>query len=163
MRACLACNVADGRRTVIFRTQRGMERNANTCFQPGEEVGRGAQSMIDNGPEFTTLDCYPITDNDATATAKLAQAFDAQFGDRPYETGPASASEDFSIFGRVWKVPYVFRFVGGTDPKPFLKAKKAAKLNAIPNNHSPKFAPTIHATVKTGLQAMLTAAAAWLD
>ena len=114
-------------------------------------------------PEFTTLDSYPITDNDATATAKLVEAFDAHFGDRSYETQPASASEDFSVFGRNWKVPYVFWFVGGTDPEIYLDAKRTNQLNSIPSNHSPKFAPVIHPTLKTGLQAMMTAAAAWLD
>ena len=114
-------------------------------------------------PEFTDLDSYPLTENDAQSTAKVAAAFNAQFGDKSYETGPASASEDFSIFGRNWKVPYVFWFVGGTDPKTFLEAKRANQLNTIPSNHSPKFAPVIHPTLKTGLQAMMTAAAAWLN
>ena len=75
-------------------------------------------------PEFTTLDSYPLTVNDAIATAKVAAAFDAQFGDKSHETQPASASEDFSVFGRNWKVPYVFLFVGGTDPKTYMEAKK---------------------------------------
>ena len=101
--------------------------------------------------------------NDAVATAKVAAAFDAQFGDQSHETQPASASEDFSVFGRNWKVPYVFWFVGGTDPKIYLEAKKNNQLNSIPSNHSPKFAPVINPTLKTGLQAMMTAAAAWLD
>jgi amidohydrolase len=114
-------------------------------------------------PEFTTLDSYPLTENDAIATAKIAEAFDAQFGDKSYETKPASASEDFSVFGRNWKVPYVFWFVGGTDPKIYLEAKSKNQINSIPSNHSPRFAPVIHPTLKTGLQAMMTAAAAWLD
>lgn len=122
-----------------------------------------AASNAPKEPEFTTLDSYPITDNDAMATAKLAQAFEAQFGDRSYETQPVSASEDFSVFGRNWKVPYVFWLVGGTDPKTYLEAKKANKLNSVPVNHSPKFAPVINPTLKTGLQAMMTAAAAWLN
>lgn len=109
------------------------------------------------------MDRYPITDNDAKATARLAEAFEAQFGNRSFETRPASASEDFSVFGRNWKVPYVFWFVGGTDPKIYLEAKKANQLNSIPSNHSPRFAPVIHPTLKTGLQAMMTAAAAWLN
>jgi hippurate hydrolase len=114
-------------------------------------------------PEFTTLDSYPLTVNDDTATAKVAEAFEAQFGDKSFETKPASASEDFSVFGRNWKVPYVFWFVGGTDPKTFLDAKKNNSINSIPSNHSPKFAPVINPTLKTGLQAIMTAAVAWLD
>jgi amidohydrolase len=122
-----------------------------------------AASNAPKDPEFTTLDSYPITDNDVIATAKVAEAFNSQFGNRSRETQPASASEDFSIFGRNWKVPYVFWFVGGTDPKTYLEAKKNNNINSIPSNHSPKFAPVIHPTLKTGLQAMLTAAAAWLN
>lgn len=121
-----------------------------------------AASNSPQDPEFTELASYPLTENDVEATAKIAEAFDAQFGERSFETKPASASEDFSVFGRSWKVPYVFWFVGGTDPAIYLEAKKSNKLNSIPSNHSPKFAPVIHPTLKTGLQAMMTAAAAWL-
>lgn len=122
-----------------------------------------AASNAPRDPEFTTLDSYPVTENDAVATSKVAEAFSAQFGDKSYETKPASASEDFSVFGRNWKVPYVFWFVGGTDPETFREAQKNNKINSIPSNHSPKFAPVINPTLKTGLQAMITAAIAWLD
>lgn len=122
-----------------------------------------AASNAPRDPEFTILDSYPVTENDAAATSKVAKAFDAQFGNKSHETPPASASEDFSIFGRNWKTPYVFWFVGGTDSKIYLEAKKNNQLNSIPSNHSPKFAPIIHPTLKTGLQAMMTAAASWLD
>ncbi|CAL1519094.1 M20 family metallopeptidase [Chitinophaga sp. MM2321] len=122
-----------------------------------------AASNAPRDPEFTTLDSYPVTENDAVATRRVAEAFDAQFGDKSYETQPASASEDFSIFGRSWKVPYVFWFVGGTDATTYLEAKKNNQINSIPSNHSPKFAPVINPTLKTGLLAMMTAAIAWLD
>jgi hippurate hydrolase len=122
-----------------------------------------AASNAPKDPEFTDLDSYPLTENDAQSTAKVAAAFHAQFGDKAYETGPASASEDFSVFGRSWHVPYVFWFVGGTDPKTYLEAKANNNINSIPSNHSPKFAPVIHPTLKTGLQAMMTAALAWLN
>lgn len=114
-------------------------------------------------PEFTDLDSYPLTENDAVATTRVAAAFDAQFGEKSHETKPASASEDFSVFGRSWKVPYVFWFVGGTDPKTYLEAVKNNQLNSIPSNHSPQFAPVIDPTLKTGLQAMMTAAVAWFN
>jgi hippurate hydrolase len=120
-------------------------------------------SNAPKAPEFTMLDSYPVTDNDKRATARLAEAFQVQFGDKSYETAPASASEDFSIFGRSWEVPYVFWFVGGTDPDVYKKAKKENSINSIPSNHSPKFFPVLHPTFKTGLLAMTTAAAAWLD
>lgn len=122
-----------------------------------------AASNAPKEPEYTDLDSYPLTVNDAIDTEKVAAAFHAVFGDKAHETGPASASEDFSIFGRSWKVPYVFWFVGGTDPKTYLDAIKNNELNSIPSNHSPKFAPVINPTLKTGLQAMMAAAAAFLN
>lgn len=113
-------------------------------------------------PEFTTLSSYPLTENDGEATARVARAFEAQFGERAFETRPAAASEDFSVFGRRWNVPYVFWIVGGTDPQVYAQAKAEKKLNLLPSNHSPKYAPTLNPTLKTGLLAMLCAAAAWL-
>lgn len=124
-----------------------------------------AECMASNAPkepEFTTINSYPITRNDVEATHKVALAFKRQFGDQAYETEPAAASEDFSIFGRIWGVPYVFWFVGGTDKAIYEQAQKNNELNLIPSNHSPKFAPTLNPTLKTGLQSMLTAASAWL-
>jgi len=114
-------------------------------------------------PEFSTISYYPLTENDVKATAKVAEAFDAEFGDRSYETPRRSASEDFSVFGREWNVPYVFWFVGGTDKNIFLEAKKNKAINTIPSNHSPKFAPVLHPTLKTGFVTMITAAAVWLN
>ncbi|PUA19851.1 M20 family metallopeptidase [Glaciimonas sp. PCH181] len=114
-------------------------------------------------PEFTTINSYPLTENDLVATQKVAEAFDHQFGENAsLAPSPASASEDFSIFGRTWGVPYVFWFVGSTDPVVYAKAKQEKTVNKIPSNHSPKFAPQIHPTLETGLQAVLTAASAWL-
>ncbi|WP_240964766.1 hypothetical protein [Acidovorax sp. SRB_24] len=94
---------------------------------------------------------------------QVAGAFTSQFGDKACETAPASASEDFSAFGRTWQAPCVFWFVGGTDPDAYAQAKAAKLLNKTPSNHSPKCAPVIHPTLETGLQAMLmTAASVWL-
>jgi hippurate hydrolase len=121
-----------------------------------------AASDAPRPPEFTTLSSYPLTDNDHAATARVVEAFRAQFGDAAREGKPAAASEDFSVFGRTWGVPYVFWFVGGTDPQAYAKAKAEGTTNKIPSNHSPRFAPVLDPTLKTGLQAMLSAASAWL-
>ena len=67
--------------------------------------------------------------------------------DRVVHTGPAPASEDFGCFGTEWHAPSVFWFVGGTDPDTYAKAKEAGRLNDIPVNHSPRFAPVIHPTL----------------
>lgn len=113
-------------------------------------------------PELTTLSSYPLTDNDRAATQRVAEAFRAHFGDAAYESPPMAASEDFSVFGRSWGVPYVFWFVGGTDAQIHAQAKAAGKLDTLPSNHSPRFAPVLDPTLQVGLQAMLGAASAWL-
>ena len=52
--------------------------------------------------------------------------------------------------------------VGGIDPDQYAAAEKAGKLDEIPANHAPNFAPVIDPTLRTGIEAMLAAASAWL-
>ncbi|MGX5659472.1 M20 family metallopeptidase [Castellaniella ginsengisoli] len=114
-------------------------------------------------PEITPLDRYPLNINDETASNRIAEAFRVHFSaDRVRHTGPAPASEDFGCFGTAWQVPSVFWFVGGTDPAVHAQAKAAGKLNDLPVNHSPKFAPVLHPTLETGVEAMVVGALAWL-
>jgi hypothetical protein len=56
----------------------------------------------------------------------------------------------------------VFWFVGGTDRERHEKAKEAGRLNEIPTNHNPHFAPIFHTTLQTGVEALVVAARAWL-
>lgn len=107
-------------------------------------------------PEIITLDHYPLNVNDRNASKRVTDAFRQYFGvDRVRETGPAPASEDFGSFGSEWHSPSVFWFVGGTDPQVYATAKEANRLNELPVNHSPKFAPVIHPTLRTGVEALL--------
>ncbi len=114
-------------------------------------------------PEITTIDQYPLNVNNQEAANRVVDAFRGHFGaERVRATGPAPASEDFGSFGSEWHVPSVFWFVGGTDPEIYAKAKEANKLNELPVNHSPKFAPVLHPTLRTGVEALVVAARAWL-
>ncbi len=115
-------------------------------------------------PEITTLDQYPLNVNDLEATRRVMTAFRGHFGpQRVREAGPAPASEDFGSFGSEWRSPSVFWFVGGTDPAVYEKAKKANRLNELPVNHSPRFAPVLHPTLRTGVEALVVATGAWLS
>ncbi|HEX2863933.1 MAG TPA: M20 family metallopeptidase [Deinococcales bacterium] len=114
-------------------------------------------------PEITTLDRYPLNVNDRDASDRVAAAFRAHFSaDRVHHTGPAPASEDFGCFGTGWGVPSVYWFVGGTDPTLYAKARQEGRVNELPVNHSPHFAPVLHPTLETGVEAMVTAAMAWI-
>jgi amidohydrolase len=114
-------------------------------------------------PEITTLDSYPMGVNDAGASQRLVDAFHRQFpGGRLIETGPTSASEDFGSFGTAWHVPSVFWFIGVTDPTMYGKAKAAGEVHKLPSNHSPCFAPVMHPSLETGVEALVIGALAWL-
>jgi len=115
-------------------------------------------------PEITPLDRYDLVRNDDQATERVRAAFGAHFGDaRVIHTGPASASEDFGSFGAEWHVPSVFWFIGGIDADAYAKAEREGRLSELPTNHNPKFAPVIHPTLETGVEALVAASCAWLS
>ncbi|WP_287786513.1 amidohydrolase [Acidiphilium sp.] len=115
-------------------------------------------------PTFSVLSEFPLTRNDAAATQKAVQALERRFGnERVVEVGSATASEDFGLFGTAWNVPSVFWVVGGIDPDIYRKAQAAGKVDELPANHAPNFAPVIDPTLRTGIATMLAVAGAWLQ
>jgi hippurate hydrolase len=115
-------------------------------------------------PEISPLDRYPLVRNDPDAAKRVGDAFRRYFpAGRVQETQPTTASEDFGSFGAEWGAPSVFWFVGGTDPGVYAKAKEEGKIGEIPTNHNPRFAPVIHPTLETGVEALVVAAQAWLS
>ena len=123
-----------------------------------------AASGAPKPPEIVRLPGeFPLTVNDDDATRQVTEALRQRFGsERVGPTGPSSASEDFTVLSRAWNVPSVYWIVGGIDPKRYAAAKKAGRLNDIPSNHSPEFAPLINPTLRVGIEAMLAAAGVWL-
>jgi hippurate hydrolase len=120
-----------------------------------------AASGAPRDPEITTTEHYPLTVNDPDSTRRVAATLGDHFGnDRVQElAAPVSASEDFGSFGTEWGVPSVFWYVGGTDPDAYRAAEQAGRVaEDIPTNHNPAFAPVIHPTLETGVEAMVTAA-----
>jgi amidohydrolase len=114
-------------------------------------------------PEITPQDHYNLVRNDSEATKRIIDAFRVHFTPgRVTETSPTTASEDFGSFGAVTGSPSVFWFVGGTDPDVYTKAKAQGRLRELPTNHNPRFAPVIHPTLETGVEALVVAAQAWL-
>jgi amidohydrolase len=114
-------------------------------------------------PEFELFDRFPLTDNDAAATERVAAAFEALFGERAAPVGQQSASEDFSDVPAALGVPYTYWFVGGIDAATYDAATKAGRVaQDVPVNHSAAFAPAIQPTLDTGTQALVAGALAWL-
>jgi hippurate hydrolase len=113
-------------------------------------------------PEIAPLDRYPLVRNDPEAAKRVGDAFRQYFpAERVQATEPTTASEDFGSFGAQWGTPSVFWFVGGTDPEVYAKAKKEGRISELPTNHNPRFAPVIHPTLETGVEALVVAALSW--
>ena len=114
-------------------------------------------------PEFELFDRFPLTDNDADVTAKVAGAFSGYFGDAAQELPLQTASEDFSDLPRDLDTPYTYWGIGGIDPDQYEKARSAGRIaQDIPVNHSATFAPVLQPTLDTGTSALVVAALAWI-
>jgi hippurate hydrolase len=114
-------------------------------------------------PEITPLDRYSLVTNDSAATKRVVDAFRQSFPEGSIEqTKPTMASEDFGCFGVQWHAPSVYWFFGGADAAIYTKAKSEGKLNTLPTNHNPRFAPVLHPTLETGVKALVVAAQAWM-
>lgn len=125
--------------------------------------GESAASGSPKEPEFELYDEYPLTSNDPDVTARVSAAFDEYFGDDVFAPPRLSASEDFSEIPAAFGVPYTYWALGGIDAEQWRKAEAAGRIASdIPANHSPKFAPVIQPTLKTGTAAIVVAALAWL-
>ncbi len=152
--AVLKLNVRTFDEGVRTRVLAAIERIVNA-----EAAASGAPEP----PKITPLDRYPLVVNDRAATERVVEAFREHFStERVRETPPAPASEDFGSFGAGWHTPSVFWFVAGTEPDRYARAEAARRLNEIPTNHNPAFAPVVHPTLETGVEAMVVAARAWL-
>ncbi|HEV7187947.1 MAG TPA: amidohydrolase [Blastococcus sp.] len=122
-----------------------------------------AASDCPEEPEFELFDRFPLTDNDAATTQRVAGAFADFFGEQAQPVGQQSASEDFSDVPTALGVPYTYWFVGGVDADVYAAAEQAGRVaQDIPVNHSARFAPVIQPTLDTGTQALVVAALAWL-
>jgi amidohydrolase len=154
--ALLKLNVRTFDEDVRRRVLGGIERIVNA-----EAVASGAPRP----PRITNTEHYPLTVNDPAATGRVAAALRGRFGDdRVVElAAPIPPSEDFGSFGTEWGVPSVFWYVGGTDPDTYRRAEQAGRVaDDIPTNHNPRFAPVLHPTIETGVEAISAAALDYL-
>ena len=115
-------------------------------------------------PDFEALDSFPLTENDADATRRVATAFSEYFGDHAVQLAQQTASEDFSDIPRAAGIPYTYWGIGGTDPQTYRAAEAEGRIqDDIPSNHSPHFLPILQPTLRVGTEALVAAALAWLE
>ena len=112
--------------------------------------------------EFELFDGFPLTDNDAAATHRVAAAFADFFGDRARPMAQQTASEDFS------DIPPprgALHLLGHRRhrPRDLPRGRGAGRVaQDIPVNHSPNFAPVLQPTLEPEPQALVVAALAGL-
>ncbi|MFF8878285.1 amidohydrolase [Streptomyces flaveolus] len=125
-----------------------------------------AASAAPKEPEITVINGFPVTVNDAEATAAVQAAFRTALGrDRVVDLPqPLTGSEDFGAFGTALGAPSVYWTFGGLGPDAFAGADLLTDgiPPEIPHNHSPLFAPVPEPTLELGVRYLLLAATPWL-
>lgn len=115
-------------------------------------------------PEVEHLYHFPVLSNSEAETATVFSRFQSHFGfENTMEAPKATGSEDFGYFAESAGCPQVFWFTGGHDKERWIEAFNSGRLEEeVPFNHSPRFAPSQHPTIRTGIEALLVAAESWI-
>lgn len=118
----------------------------------------------DRAPIITVLEneSTPVTYNDPALTTRIKGAIAAVLGaQNVIDDPPAMGSEDFGLFGlEGHQIPTVMFWLGAMDPAKFAEATAAGK--ELPGLHSNHFEPLPEPTLRTGVEAMTSAAIALL-
>ncbi|KAL4927035.1 putative zinc metallopeptidase [Aspergillus undulatus] len=123
-----------------------------------ECAASGAPQKPDIKHTFTA----PATINDEKTVRTLLRTFGSYFEENLVDTEPAAASEDFSLLARAVGAPYVMWLFGGVDAEIWDRAVREDKVDELPGNHSPFFAPVIEPTLATAVDAAAVGALTFL-
>ena len=119
----------------------------------------------DRAPVITVLEneSTPVTYNDPALTARIKTAISGVLGAQNVIDDPlAMGSEDFGLLGLdSHQIPTVMFWLGAMDPAKFAEVSAAGK--ELPGLHSNHFEPLPEPTLRTGVEAMTTAAIALLN
>jgi hippurate hydrolase len=165
--------IAVGAKSNIIDDHAVLELNIRTYSRPIRDQllaaieriakAESAASGSPREPDFEVYNSYPLTDNDAEATARVTAAFEDFFpAGAVGDYGRQTASEDFSDVPTALGTPYTYWGVGGTDPAVYAEAEASGTVSSLPANHSPMFAPVMQPTLTVGTSALVVAASAWL-
>jgi metal-dependent amidase/aminoacylase/carboxypeptidase family protein len=117
----------------------------------GEAEAAGAPKP----PLVEVSESVPSVYNDPALTRRIAGALKQTFGDSAVaEEPPAMAGDDFAYYGRAG-VPALEFSIGAVNPAQFAAAQKSGEI--LPGPHSPFFAPDREPSLRTGVEAEMTA------
>jgi amidohydrolase len=165
-------SVQAGTRSNVIPDHAVLQLNVRSYSQPARQhVLAAIQRIIraecqasgsPKDPDFETLASFPLLDNDTATTGRVAAAFAGHFGADALTLDRQTVSEDFGIIPDAAGAPYTYWGIGRTDRKVYEAAEQAGRLADLPANHSPEFLPPLQPTLRTGTEALVTAAMAWL-
>jgi hippurate hydrolase len=122
-------------------------------------TNEASASAAPRPPDIRWTASAPPLVSDPAATEATVAAFARHFGQQRLMSMPlVTASEDVGVFGEAAGIPTVFWFWGGLDTETVLAALRDGRIDVLPGNHSPHFAPVIEPTLSTGIQTLVVAA-----
>ncbi|KAH7409003.1 hypothetical protein BKA64DRAFT_663971 [Cadophora sp. MPI-SDFR-AT-0126] len=123
-------------------------------------------------PSWQPTSSFPFTINDTKTTETVQKAFNEYFKDKHNaDCAPLGGSEDFAILATEAPnpkaeggkgVPYCYWVFGGVDAENWREKEREGKLDEVPINHSAYFAPVVQPTLRTGVDALVVGALAFL-
>lgn len=155
---------AEARISLNLRTRSEQVRERMIAAVRRIAAGECAAAGCPREPEVTVGASFPSTVNDAATDERVAGVHREVFGSAAVlDPGPAMASEDFPHLA-VDGLPYAYWLVAVTPPDVWETAPGddlLARLEAVPSNHSPHFAPDL-STLVPGVTALVSGALAFL-
>ena len=155
-------NVIPDEAIIKLNVRLSTKASANACSprSSGSSMPKPPPRERPKPPEITPLDRYSLVSNDPEATKRVGDAFRQSF---PADTSCRSRAD---IGERGLRI--VRRAVGRAvrvlvrrrhrSRRVREGAKRQGALHEIPTNHNPRFAPVIHPTLETGVEALVVAA-----
>jgi hippurate hydrolase len=167
MHAGTASNIIPDRAELLLSVRSFDERVRARVLAAVDRIIRAeaAASGATAEPEITTAVTFPVLVNDAAACARLTGVFTGGVG-LALDPGPVTGSEDVGLLATAAGAPCGYWLLGGADPALFdgIASVDEARVivDGLPANHSPLFAPLVEPTLRTGIDALASAARAWL-
>ena len=133
-----------------------------------ERIARGEAeaAAAPRPPDIEVVHSFPAVHNDPDAVERTRPAL-ASVAAAVVAPGPVTGSEDVGLLARAVDAPCVYWLLGGADPALFERlddpAAVVARVDELPSNHSPHFAPVIEPTLTVGVRALVAAARTWLS
>ncbi|OIJ69579.1 amidohydrolase [Streptomyces mangrovisoli] len=155
---------SEARIELNLRTQSDAVRDRMIAAVKRIAAGECLAAGCPREPEVTVGTTFPVTVNDERTDRRVAAVHEEVLGPGTvFDPGPAMGSEDFSHLAE-GGIPFSYWFLTSTPAAVWDAApgdELMEKFQAVPGNHSPRFAPDL-ASVEPGVRTLVSGALAYL-